>query len=283
MKKAANKISPAFKASSAVPSAERKVIGMLGGLAWPSSAYAYNTISAAANKRLGGDHTVPISIWSVELGALMPHVQSENWEEVSKTLANGARRLEKSGADFVYMTCNTLHICSKDIEKSIRIPFIHAVDSVGKAVEAAGQARIALLGTKFTMEKDFYKQKLQQDYKLDVIIPELADRNLMHKIIFDELVRNDIREESKNEFLRIMREMKDQGAQGAILACTEIGLIIKQEDMPGFPLYDSDMIHSLRALDISLGAEPEIFSRRKAPAVNNNRAHGRKQVHANRK
>lgn len=249
-----------FSGQAILPSEQRKTIGMLGGLAWPSTIYAYQSINEEANKRLGKYETVPMCIWSVEMGQIMPDTFVENWDAVSKPLIDGAKRLERAGADFVYMTCNTLHICANAIEASIAIPFIHAADSVALAAKKAGIKRLALLGTQFTMEKDFYKSRLEDKYGLEVILPEKEDFSLMQRIIFDELVRNDIRPESKREFLRILKEVQDKGAQGAALSCTEIGLLIKQSDMPDLPLLDSDVVHSQRALDISLGAEPELFT-----------------------
>ncbi len=242
-----------------LPPEQRKVIGMLGGLAWPSSAYAYQSISREANKRLGGDNTVPMCMWSVDLGRLMPDIQAEKWDIVGQALTEGAQRLERAGADFVYMTCNTLHICADVIESGINIPFIHAADSVGKAAQDAGIKRLALLGTRFTMEKEFYRNRLRDRYDLDVVLPRKEDFPVLQNMVFEELVRNDIRPESKREFLRILKEVKDMGAQGAALACTEFGLLVQQSDMLDFPLLDSDVVHSRRALNISLGDEPELF------------------------
>jgi len=238
---------------------KEKIIGMLGGVSWLSSVYAYETINAEANKRLGGDNSVPICMWSVEFGDIISNLKTENWKAISKPLVDAAKRLEHAGVDFVYMPCNTFHICAPEIEESINIPFIHISDSIGIEAKKTDISKIALLGTKFTMEMDFYKERLSKKFGLEVIIPKEKDRDLIHNVILNELVRNDFREDSRKEFLRILHDMKEQGAEGGILGCTEIGLLIKQKNIPDFPLLDSDLIHSKRALDIALGAEPEIF------------------------
>lgn len=274
-----NKDSQHLRADKDIPAA--KVIGMIAGVGWPSTVEAYKTINAEANKRLGGDNTVNIALWSINEGAAEKHLMQGNWPGVAQYLIEAAQAVERAGADFIYMPCNTYHRVAAEIAESVSIPFIHMVDSVGKDLQRHGINKVALLGTKFTMNLDFYKGKLDRDYNIDVLVPDEGGQDIIHDIIFTELLKNDIRDESRHKYMQVIERLKERGAQGVVLGCTEIGLLVQQNHMPDLPMFDSTVIHSLRALDVAMGREKIDFTprMRKHANFNNDPAQRKALVH----
>ena len=220
-----------------------KTIGLLGGMSWESTIPYYQTINRVVGKRLGGLHSARILLVSVEFQAVEELQHADRWDELGEMLARDAQTLENAGADFLVICTNTMHKVAPQIEGAIGIPLLHIADATAAAVEKEGLQRIGLLGTRFTMEHDFYKGRLEGMHGLDVMTPSQDDRDLIHQVIYDELCVGSVREESRAEYRRIVSHLVEQGAQGVILGCTEIGLLLSQSDA-AVPLFDTAAIHA---------------------------------------
>lgn len=228
-----------------------KTIGLLGGMSWESSIEYYRIINQEVKNKLGGLHSAKSLMYSVDFAEIEELQHKANWKELTKQMINAAQNLENGGAEFLVICTNTMHKMADDMQKEIKIPIFHIADATAEAIKKAGIKKIALLGTKFTMEEDFYKGRLLDKYNLDVIIPNSEDRNTIHKIIYDELVVGEIKLESKQKYLEIINKLKAQSAEGIILGCTEIGLLIKQDDSD-LPVFDTTVIHAVSAVDYAL-------------------------------
>lgn len=239
-----------------------KTIGLIGGMSWVSTIEYYKTINEMVNARLGGVHFAQCLIYSLDFHDMAEINRKQDWTEAGRLFSSLAKKLENAGAECVLLCANTAHIAAEDVRKAISIPLIHIGEATVNEVQkfrtadsrTAGQTIkcIALLGTKFTMEKDFIKEKFTAR-NLEVLIPEAADREFIHQSIFDELGKGIFKTETKERYQNIIQELASQGAQGVILGCTEIPLLIKQADV-FIPVFDTTVIHAKAAVDFALGA-----------------------------
>ena len=228
-----------------------KTIGMIGGMSWESSAEYYRIINEEVKRRLGDLHSAKCVLASVDFAEIEVLQREGRWEEAGRAMAEQACALERAGADFVILCTNTMHISAAEIEAAISIPFLHIADPTAGAVKAAGIQSVGLLGTRFTMEQDFYKGRLQEKHGLRVLVPDAEDRDVVHRVIYEELVLGVVNPQSRAQYARIMQALVDEGAQGIILGCTEIGLLVKAEDSR-VPLFDTTLMHALAAVDLAL-------------------------------
>lgn len=224
-----------------------KTIGLLGGMSWESTLWYYQALNEGIKKQLGGLHSAKIAMYSVDF-AEIEHLQMQgDWQKAGEVLAQAALGVEKCGADFLLICTNTMHKVAPNIQAKLSIPLLHIADATAQELIRQEVSKVGLLGTAFTMEQDFYKGRLEQKYGLEVVVPNQADRQIVHKIIYDELCLGRIQSDSKNEYLRIINELEKQGAQGVILGCTEIGLLVNQDDTQ-VKLFDTTFIHADAAI-----------------------------------
>ncbi len=220
-------------------------------MSWESTTSYYSLLNRGIQKKLGGFHSAKIIMVSVNFQPLEEAMRQGNWDKCQKILIESAQRIEAAGADFLLLCTNTMHKVAPAITQSINIPFLHIADATGKRIKESGIDAIGLLGTRFTMEEDFYRQRLEDKFGLKVIIPTPEDRQIVHDIIFNELCQGTIRDHSKNEYLRIIKRIRADGAQGVIEGCTEIGMLIKQHDT-SMPLFDTTTLHVDQAIQTAL-------------------------------
>jgi aspartate racemase len=229
-----------------------KTIGMLGGMSWESTVPYYQIINRLVGKRIGGLHSARILLYSVDFHDIERLQHADRWEEAGALLSNAARALESAGADFLVLCTNTMHRVAPQIEASVSIPLLHIADATAESISSSGLGRVGLLGTRFTMEQEFYRGRLEQRHGLEVVVPSERDRESVHRIIYEELCRGKIREASRAEILRIVADLVASGSEGVILGCTEIGLLVRRTDT-SVPLFDTAEIHAekaaLRALE----------------------------------
>ena len=228
-----------------------KTIGLIGGMSWESTAEYYRIISEAVKERLGGLHSAKIVMYSFDFEEVGELQREGKWGEATDLMIDAAKRVERGGVDFVLICTNTMHKMADDVAANINIPLLHIADVTAGEVISFGFRKLGLLGTAFTMEEDFYKGRLKEKYGLDVIIPNEAARQVVHKVIFKELCLGKIKDSSREQLKMIMKSLVDNGAQGIILGCTELPLLIKQEDYP-VPLFDTTAIHAKAAVDYAL-------------------------------
>ena len=229
-----------------------KTIGILGGSSDQATADYYRRINKAVNQRLGGWNTGEILIYSMNFATAEHFVRNGLWEEAGAYLADKAQRLERAGAGLLMCVSNTLHRVADVFTKGLAIPFLHIADPTGEAMRAAGLARVALLGTKPVMSTDFLKRRYRDKFGVDVLAPAEDEQDLVDRIIFDELCRGAFRAESKAAYLRIVDRLRASGAEGVILGCTEIPLLISQEDRPGLPMFNTTALHVESAVRMAL-------------------------------
>lgn len=223
-----------------------KTIGLIGGMSWESTISYYKIINEAVKARLGGLHSAKIILYSVEFDEIERCQSSGDWEKSGSILGGAAQALEAAGADFLLICTNTMHKVAPQIASMVRIPIVHIADATAGELEKSHIRRVGLLGTKYTMTQDFYKQKLT-DRGIDVLIPDEADIELVNDVIFHELCVGEINDASREQFRRIIGGLGEKGAEGVILGCTEIGLLIHQADSP-LPVFDTTLIHAGRAV-----------------------------------
>ncbi len=228
-----------------------KTIGLIGGMSWESSAEYYRLINEAVKERLGGLHSAQLLLYSVDFAAIERLQRSGDWDAAGAILADAARSLERGGADFLLLCTNTMHKVADAITQSVSLPFFHIADPTATAIRNAGIGTIGLLGTRFTMEQEFYRGRLEGQYGLRVLVPDAEDREAIHRIIYDELCLGIIREESRAEYRAIMARLVAQGAQGIILGCTEITLLVDATDAT-VPLFDTTRLHAEEAALLAL-------------------------------
>lgn len=222
-----------------------KTVGLLGGMSWESTVTYYQIINKTVKEKLGGLHSAKILMYSVDFAEIEKLQASGNWEQSAEILANAAWRLEKAGADFIVICTNTMHKVAPQIQSRITIPILHIADATADELTKADIKTVALLGTKYTMTQDFYKRRIN-DKNIKVLIPKDADIEIVNHVIYDELCRGIISENSRQEYIRIISSLQKKGAQGVILGCTEIGLLISQKDSP-IPVFDTTLIHARKA------------------------------------
>lgn len=230
-----------------------KTIGLIGGMSWESSAEYYRLINAEVHRRLGGQHSAKCVLISVDFSEVEELQRNGQWQAAGELMAVAARQAELAGADFLVLCTNTMHKVTADIQSAIHIPFLHIADATAQQIVPSGLSRIGLLGTRFTMEEDFYKSRLEQNFGLSVLIPDRSDRDSVHHIIYDELVHGLIQEKSRDIYREVIRNLVADGAQGIIFGCTEIGLLVAQSDSP-VPVFDTTQIHALAAVSFSLNS-----------------------------
>jgi aspartate racemase len=224
-----------------------KTIGLLGGMSWESSLEYYRLINEAIKARLGGLHSAKCVMVSVDFAEIEALQHTGRWAEAAQILIEAAQNLARAGAECIVICTNTMHKVADEVQASVRVPLIHIADATAVQVKAAGLRRIGLLGTRFTMEEDFYVGRLVQRHGLDVIVPEAIERDEVHRVIYDELCLGIIRAESKARYVSIIGQLIARGAQGIILGCTEIGLLIQQADSR-VPLFDTTRLHAEAAV-----------------------------------
>ena len=228
-----------------------KTIGMIGGMSWESSIEYYRIINEAVKEQLGDLHSAKSLMYSVDFAEIEVLQREGRWQEATRAMVEAARSVEAGGADFLIICTNTMHKMADEVQKSIAIPLLHIADATAEAIKARGLQRVGLLGTRFTMEEDFYRGRLVEKHALEVLVPEAAEREIVHRIIYDELVLGRIVPASKAEYLRIIGGLAEAGAEGIILGCTEIGLLVSQADSR-LPLFDTTRIHALAAVQYAL-------------------------------
>jgi aspartate racemase len=228
-----------------------KTIGLIGGMSWESSIEYYRIINETAKEKLGGLHSAKSLMLTVDFAEIEKLQHENRWDEAAEILANCAKSLERGGADFIVLCTNTMHKVADEIIKQINIPFLHIADATAQKVKEAGIQKIGLLGTRFTMEHDFYKGRLVNNFGLEVIVPNQVDREIMHRVIYEELVLGKIVEASRIEYKRIMNQMLQEGVQGIILGCTEIELLISEADS-ALHLFPTSKIHAIAAVEKAL-------------------------------
>ncbi|HWP81726.1 MAG TPA: aspartate/glutamate racemase family protein [Bacteroidota bacterium] len=228
-----------------------KTIGLIGGLSWESSAEYYRLLNQEFQRRLGGYHSAPLLMYSFNLAEMEPLQRTGQWDKAAARMVKAAQQLEQAGADFLLISSNTMHITAPEVERNVSLPLLHIADATAEAIGKAGLKRVGLLGTAYTMEKDFYKARLTRSNGLSLLVPQKTDREIVHRIIYDELCFGKILQTSKEEYLRVMRDLVRQGAEGIILGCTEISLLIKEGDFDT-PLFDTTAIHVSKAVEFAL-------------------------------
>ncbi len=228
-----------------------KTIGLLGGMSWESTLGYYQAINRAIKQRLGGLNSAQIVLNSVNFAPLEAMQHQGDWAAIADSLTSAAKQVETGGADFLLICTNTMHKVYPEIEASLKIPLLHIADTTAKRLQQNGISKVGLLGTQFTMEQDFYKGRLADKFGIETIIPEEGDRALVHKVIYQELCQGEVTPESKAAFVAIIESLAEQGAQSVILGCTEIGLLVQQQDTK-VKLLDTTQIHAQAAVNRAL-------------------------------
>jgi aspartate racemase len=229
-----------------------KTMGLIGGMSWESTATYYRFLNESVKARLGGHHSAKLILYSVDFAEIEQLQKTDQWEESGRMLADAAQILERAGAEFIMLCTNTMHCVAPAIEAAISVPLLHIVDPTAAAIKAAGLKRIALLGTRFTMEQDFYVGRLRAQHSLDVLLPNANERNEIHRVIYDELVHGKILAESRREYLGIIERLQREGAEGVVLGCTEIAMLIKPVDL-SMACFDTTALHAESAAAFALG------------------------------
>jgi aspartate racemase len=229
-----------------------KTIGLLGGMSWESTALYYRKINELVKEKLGGFHSAKIAMVSVEFHDIELLQRNSQWQEAGEALSKAALQVEAAAADFLLICTNTMHKVAPQIEGAIQIPLLHIADATAEQIKTQDMHTIGLLGTKPTMEDDFYAGRLEEEHGLQVLIPPKEDREIVHRVIFEELVLGLIKEDSRTEFLRIMENLQEEGAEGVIEGCTEIVMLVQQEHTE-IPLFDTTAIHAEKAVEMALG------------------------------
>lgn len=228
-----------------------KTIGLIGGMSWESSLLYYRLINEAVRDRLGGLHSARCLIYSVDFAEIEPLQHEGRWDEAAERMIEAARHIQNGGAAFIILCTNTMHKTAGNIEKHVTIPLLHIADPTAETIKSEGLKKVGLLGTRFTMEDNFYKGRLIDRHGLEVVIPSEDERRHVHQIIYDELCLGQIKQDSKERYREIMGNLVRQGTQGIILGCTEIGLLVGAEDSL-VPIFDTTKIHAEAAVEFAL-------------------------------
>ncbi len=228
-----------------------KTIGMIGGMSWESSIEYYRIINETVRHNLGGLHSAKSIMYSVDFAEIESKQAAGQWDEATDLMVDAARHVESGGADFILICTNTMHRMAEAVQKQIDIPLLHIADATANRIKEYGLKKIGLLGTKFTMEEDFYKGRLAMMHDLEIILPGDDERELVHRVIYDELVMGEIKASSKARYIEVINNLVERGAEGIILGCTEIGLLIGQDDVR-VPVFDTTHIHATAAVEYAL-------------------------------
>jgi aspartate racemase len=228
-----------------------KTIGLIGGMSWESSLEYYRIINETTKRKLGGFHSAKSILYSVDFEEIERLQHQGAWDDLTKVMIRAAQSLERAGAELLVICTNTMHKMADDVQTSIRIPLLHIADATAEQIKLLNLHTVGLLGTKFTMEQDFYRGRLSEKFDLEVLIPADDERDNVHRVIYDELCLGKIRESSKFEYLHTINNLVKRGAQGIILGCTEIPLLLKQEDV-AVPIFDTTTIHAKHAVEVAL-------------------------------
>lgn len=228
-----------------------KTIGLLGGMSWESTLGYYKAINEGVKRSLGGLHSAKIAMYSVDFEPIEQLQHAGDWDGAAKILAEAAKNVEAAGADFLLICTNTMHKVASDVQEAISIPVLHIADATAEVLLKDQIRSVGLLGTAFTMEQAFYKSRLSDKYGLEVLVPNDKDRALVHNVIYEELCLGEVKENSKREYLRIIDDLVEQGAEAVILGCTEIGMLVNQNDT-NVRLLDTTAIHAERAVEFAL-------------------------------
>jgi aspartate racemase len=223
-----------------------KTVGLLGGMSWESTVPYYRIINRVVGETLGGLHSARIVLFSVDFQEIEELQHAGRWAEAGEILAAAGRAVQRAGADFMVLCTNTMHKVAAQIEAAVELPLLHIADATATRVKAAGARRVGLLGTRFTMEEDFYRGRLERNHGLEILVPGREQREEVHRVIYEELCRGSVRDESRREYQRIVGDLAGQGAEGVILGCTEIGLLLRPQDAK-VPLFDTAQIHAEEA------------------------------------
>ena len=231
-----------------------KLIGLMGGMSWQSSAEYYRLINELVGQALGGHHSARMLLYSVDFDPIEEAQRAGHWDQMAVMLAEAGCALQRAGADFLLLCTNTMHKVADAVERASGLPLIHIADVTGAAIEGAGLRTVALLGTRFTMEDDFYSGRLQERFGLEVLIPPEQDRADVHRIIYDELCHGQVRPASREVYRQVIARLVDRGAKGVVLGCTEIPLLVRPEDVQ-VPLFDTTRLHAEAAVARALNAD----------------------------
>jgi len=228
-----------------------KTIGLIGGMSWESSLEYYRIINETIKEKLGELHSVKCILYSFDFAEIEKLQHKGNWEKLTELMIDAAQKLEKAGAEFIVLCTNTMHKMADDIQNNANIPILHIADTIAEKIVKKGLKRIGLLGTRFTMEEDFYKKRLKEKHGIEVVIPDNEEREIIHNVIYNELCLGIIKDSSKERFKNIIKNLITRGAEGVILGCTEIPLLVKQEGVE-IPLFDTTTIHAKSAVEFAL-------------------------------
>jgi len=232
-----------------------KVIGLIGGMSCESTAHYYARLNERVRAALGGLHSAEILMWSVDFAPIAEMQAEGRWQDAGRQLAGIAKRLEQAGADAIVLATNTMHKVADTIEAAVGIPFLHIADATALKIRAAGMRRPAIMATRFTMEQDFYTGRLRDKFGLETLIPDEADRALMHQIIYDELCVGRVTETSRAAFVDVAQRLAAKGADCLVLGCTEVGMLLDERNAP-LPIFDTTLIHADAAVSFALGFVP---------------------------
>jgi aspartate racemase len=228
-----------------------KTIGLIGGMSWESTAEYYRILNQTIKERLGGHHSGKILLYSVDFSEIETLQREGRWEEATEFMCHAAMRVERGGAECILICTNTMHKMAAEVQQAVKIPLLHIADATAMAIKKRGIERVALLGTKYTMEEDFYKGRLRHKHGFEVLVPPEEERDIINQVIYEELCLGKVEGESRKRFIQIIKRLKERGAQGVILGCTEISLLINQKDSP-LELFDTTAIHAGAAVDFAL-------------------------------
>lgn len=228
-----------------------KTIGVLGGMSWESTANYYQLLNQGVKAQKGGLHSAKIALYSVDFAEIEQLQHQGEWAQTAAILANAARSIEAAGADFLLIATNTMHKVADEIGVALSIPILHIADATAKQLQRDGITKVGLLGTRFTMEQPFYKQRVSDSFDIEVVVPDENDQTVVHQVIYNELCQGQINDVSRQQYLAIIDKLHQQGAQAVILGCTEIAMLVQPEHTQ-VPLYDTTAIHAAAAVELAL-------------------------------
>lgn len=228
-----------------------KTIGLIGGMSWESTANYYQIINREVKARLGGLHSGKVCLYSVDFAEIETLQHQGRWGDTAKILSQAAKSVEAGGADFILICTNTMHKVADQIQQAVDVPLVHIADATAEKLVADGIKKVGLLGTRFTMEQDFYKQRLIDKFGVEVVVPSVDDQTIVHEVIYNELCRGEVREDSRQQYLAIIDNLVEEGAEAVILGCTEIAMLVEPQHT-GVKLYDTTEIHAKAAVEFAL-------------------------------
>ncbi len=228
-----------------------KTIGLIGGMSWESTANYYQIINREVKARLGGLHSGKVCLYSVDFAEIETLQHKGRWDDTATILSQAAKSVEAGGADFILICTNTMHKVADQIQQAVNVPLVHIADATAEKLVADGIKKVGLLGTRFTMEQDFYKQRLIDKFGVDVVVPSSDDQTIVHEVIYNELCKGEVREDSRQQYLTIIDKLVEEGAEAVILGCTEIAMLVEPQHT-GVKLYDTTEIHAKAAVEAAL-------------------------------